>query len=362
MKRFFLPFYQAVAPLSTKSPFIHKLLCVLTSRCNSRCPVCFLWGEAGLNNDNVPGYLKQELPPDIWNRFLREALAFTPAVVLTGGEVMIYEGLPEVLKEISRAKRYTHLITNGTLFPENLEAVLQGVGSLQLSIDGYDEKTHQTARPKESLKRKTELIRQIADYAKSNGRPELHIGVTISPSNFNALEEIIHFIESLRVSLCVTVLHQLFTTSAQLKQHYDFLQKQKVSPSFFFNGFVAQPGNIDGNKVAKAQVVLQKKRFRFIQRIEWVPHLTPEETKRYYADPSFIPYHYKRQCLAPWLELDIMPSGDAYSCPDFHLGNIAEHSFKELWNNESARRMRHLVQQEGTFPGCRVCASLYEYS
>lgn len=356
------PLYHAVAPLALKSPYVSKLLCVLTSRCNSRCPVCFLWGEEGLVKEAPPQYLQKELPPETWIKFFRTAARRTSSVILTGGEVFLYEGLEAILEELAQLKLPVHLITNGTRFPEPPTPILQKIESLQISVDGFDAKSHAIARPHEDLSVKKDLLQEVAKFAAHRrGTPQIHIGITISRANYAHLPEIVGTIASWKIPVKLTLLHQLFTTREKLLAHYQLLKQEGIRPSYFFNGFVAQPGAMDGASIQKSYLALSAPTYPTIQSVEWVPHLLASEIPRYYEDPTYIPYRFQRQCLAPWLELDIMPSGDATSCPDFQLGNIVTMSFSELWNNERARRMRQLVRTHGSFPGCRVCASLYEY-
>lgn len=351
------PFYRQLAPLGTRALMLQKVVCVLTSECNSRCPVCFLWGEEGLNIKEKPSYLKGELPAEVWLAFLAQIAPYGPSVVLTGGEVALYGELPRLLEGLERLPLRVHLITNGTLFENERVLCSKAVAGVQISVDGPDQATHQRARPGESWAHKLSLIRGCARAGKS-----VHVGLTISRANQDRLAETVQRLDNLGVPLGVTVLHQLFTSPERLDRHYAFLASKGVAPSFFFRGFAAPSGEVDGGAVAAELEQIERLPLRHVRRVETVPHLTPQETAAYYADPDFLPRRFSAQCAAPWLELDVMPDGSAYGCPDFRLGRAGETPVEELLNGEAARRMRRLVRGCGTFPGCRVCASLYEYA
>lgn len=351
------PLYRQLAPLCTRTVLLQKVVCVLTSNCNSRCPVCFLWGEEGLNIKEKPGYLKGELPADVWLSFLAQIAPYGPSLVLTGGEVAMYAELPRLLQGLERLPLRAHLITNGTLFENEAAFFSKSVASVQISVDGPDEPTHQRARPGESWAHKLDLIRATARAGK-----RVHVGLTISSANQDRLAKTVERLDEVGVPLRVTILHQLFTSPARLDRHYALLTSEGVAPSFFFRGFAARAGEVDGSLVAAELERIERLPLRHVRRVETVPHLTGREIAAYYADPDFLPHRFRAQCAAPWLELDVMPDGSAYGCPDFRLGRIGETPLEQLLNGEAARRMRRLVRTCGTFPGCRVCASLYEYA
>lgn len=85
--------------------------------CNLRCPWCH-------NPELVRGQLKDGIPLDEVLCFLEKRKHVLEAVVLSGGEVTLYKGLPELITSIRKFDLLVKLDTNGTR-PEILEQLLE---------------------------------------------------------------------------------------------------------------------------------------------------------------------------------------------------------------------------------------------
>jgi MoaA/NifB/PqqE/SkfB family radical SAM enzyme len=107
--------------------------------------------------------------------------------------------------------------------------------------------------------------------------------------------------------------------------------------------------------------ILKRKKYKNIERIEFLPNFSDEDIKNFYKDPQYVPKKYRRFCFAPYLGLSILPDGNVWSCPDYVIGNIKRESFKEIWNSEKIKKLRKRIKEKGIFPICHTCASLYIY-
>lgn len=121
---------QFVSP--ERKPFREEVCNIsLTTRCNLRCPHCYLSaGEAQLDElstaeltallDNVAG-------------------VGIGAVTFSGGEVCLRPDLPELASHAKRLGLDVQLLSNGSLWTEALvEAMAPNISGVQISIDGYD--------------------------------------------------------------------------------------------------------------------------------------------------------------------------------------------------------------------------------
>ena len=67
--------------------------------------------------------------------------------------------------------------------------------------------------------------------------------------------------------------------------------------------------------------------------------------------------NYKQYiCQKPWVEAQIMPSGDVYSCcpawtNGYVLGNLKEQSLYDVWNSEKSQKFRESIL-DGSYRYC----------
>ena len=98
------------------------LLAELTYRCPLKCPYC--------SNPLELNRFRQELDTSTWQRVLCEAAALGVVQVhFSGGEPLVRQDLPELVKCARQLDLYTHLSTGGTLADE---AALEGLHSVGL--------------------------------------------------------------------------------------------------------------------------------------------------------------------------------------------------------------------------------------
>ncbi|MHA1731851.1 MAG: radical SAM protein [Promethearchaeota archaeon] len=116
------------------SPWIHFHWYV-TTRCNSRCKACSIWSD--------PAYRSAESPLGERLAIIRQvkALGFK-SIDFTGGEPLLYEGLPKLIAEGHRLGLFTSLTTNGTLYEKYAWELRGKLSSLSFSLDAADRETH----------------------------------------------------------------------------------------------------------------------------------------------------------------------------------------------------------------------------
>ena len=80
-------------------------------------------------------------------------------------------------------------------------------------------------------------------------------------------------------------------------------------------------------------------------------------------DKDFLLNESKTFCLSPWIHMHVWPNGRAFPCcladpskPDY--GNTNINTLKELWNSETARRLRKNMLNNKASPECTRCYRL----
>lgn len=168
----------------------------LTEKCNLACLHCYQ------GDGNYP-----ELPGQQVIRYLSEAkstleewtaeygLNFQPALHLTGGEPLLFNGLWDVLdSSVGLGFRVT-VLSNGTLIDDAIARRFaeKGVKSVQISLEGMEE-THNHLRGKDSFAR---AIAGAGNLMK-NG-VDVTFNVTLSRLNVEQVGEIVSFSRNLGI-------------------------------------------------------------------------------------------------------------------------------------------------------------------
>lgn len=111
----------------------------VTTRCNSRCKTCTIWSD--------PRYACPESSLASRLGLLRQlkAMGFM-SIDFTGGEPLLYPGLPALIKAARAAGIMTWLTTNGLLYPKHASALHGHVSALSFSLDSPRRAVHDAIR------------------------------------------------------------------------------------------------------------------------------------------------------------------------------------------------------------------------
>jgi len=112
----------------------------LTFRCNARCNFCNIWKE-----EKVPTSKEASTAVVCGNLADIRALG-VKFVDFTGGEPLLYEGLPEVLACAKRIGLRTTVTSNGILYPERAKEIAGLIDILQFSLDAADREGHDAVK------------------------------------------------------------------------------------------------------------------------------------------------------------------------------------------------------------------------
>lgn len=168
----------------------------VTYKCTLRCLHCFnMSGEQDFN--------KSELSDDELTNLSEQIGNMRPTVIcMCGGEPLlridILKKCSEIIKENSEGMTQVNMVTNGELMTESLakELKLANFTSIQVSLDGANNKTHDWLRNKDGVFNKA--IKAI-EYLK---KAELHVGVACTPTlkNIEEIDSILKLCEDLGVN------------------------------------------------------------------------------------------------------------------------------------------------------------------
>ncbi len=189
--------FQAIQSLavSMKRPYyisMKPVICnyYVTYRCDARCGYCTIWRENTLpaSHESSPGIVCRNLG-DV-------KLLGVKVVDFTGGEPLLYDGLPEVLAYAKNIGLITTVTTNGIRYLERASELYGLIDYLQFSLDAVDKEAHDSSRGVPSFDRVMEGI----DVALMlDERPTfIH---TVTDENLGKVPDVIVFARSMNIPL-----------------------------------------------------------------------------------------------------------------------------------------------------------------
>ena len=155
----------------------HPVLCnyYLTYRCNASCSFCDIWERPSPYADF-----------DSVAQNLRDLKKLGVKVIdFTGGEPLLHQAIPEILKEARKLGFISTLTTNCLLYPKKAEAIRGLVDMLHFSLDSPDAEEHNQSRGVDCFRFFTESL----GIAKELGeKPDILF--TVFPNNIHQIEEV----------------------------------------------------------------------------------------------------------------------------------------------------------------------------
>lgn len=179
------------------------LLCLyyVTYRCNAGCSYCDIW-----QRKDVRG-VRDADPGDVVRNLRQLRTAGVRFVDFTGGEPLLYEQLPEVLRQAKALGFYTTVTTNTLLYPARARELHGVVDFLHFSLDTLDPAKHRLWRKRPD----PEHVLQSVHVAKALGEaPDLLF--TATKESYRELPFLAQLAAELR---CELIVNQVFCASPE---------------------------------------------------------------------------------------------------------------------------------------------------
>ncbi len=129
-----------------------RLHIYLTNQCNMRCPHCYMY--AGQANENE---LSTDEIKDILCNYAQRGGVY---VTFSGGEISMRDDVLVLSEYAYKLGLKLQLMTNGVLWDAgSIKKVSEYVNDVQISIDGYDERTNSIVRGKGSFAKAMQTVR-----------------------------------------------------------------------------------------------------------------------------------------------------------------------------------------------------------
>lgn len=172
----------------------------VTLRCNDSCEFCQMWQNPGYPDIRESGDQGKELLLEL----KKEGVGL---LNITGGEPLLREDLPQILKKAKELGFKTQLTSNGILYPEKARLLGGMVDRLFFSLDYPFQEMHDRSRGAESFHA---VIRSIK-LAQDLGEKPI-INFTMTRDSVLYLPEMVELAEKLKVMLYLNPVYDFHGT------------------------------------------------------------------------------------------------------------------------------------------------------
>jgi MoaA/NifB/PqqE/SkfB family radical SAM enzyme len=324
-----------------------------TMRCNLHCEFCYVGDLL-----NIEGEWRQEMSLEALRRAFPARDGFQ--VSLTGGEIFMRKDIMSVL-EIFQQKGYAcgYLTTNGTIISDERADALADLAAagflkhISVSIDGPGE-LHDSARGlKGTFERTCAGLRRLQQAARRKQAPlRVSINTTVAHESLEALDQMVDVAGELGVD-AIGLNHLMFSTPEEVEETVRLIDAPNAS---VISTFVTPDPGLDVARVRAKVAALQAKCRERNILFDFRPKVHPPLLEAYYTPGARL----DGRCLYPFLHARVSFSGKVYFCPFIRIevGDLAESSLEEIWNNARYVEMRRRLVEHGIFPVCRRCCKV----
>ncbi|MEM5829484.1 MAG: radical SAM protein [Candidatus Aenigmatarchaeota archaeon] len=315
-----------------------------TNRCNLRCRFCWLrdFDKGGLN--------LEELSTKKYLEIVKECskMGVHTIEITGGGEPLMRKDSLTLMKSVKRHKIYGRLITNGTLFSENMLNTLIKIGwdEIVFSLDAPERSVNDYLRGK-SFDRVVKTIKtlQIMKVERKKEKPAVNIHMVLCNKNFHLLPKMFEFAYDLNCRNLVVEPIVLLATKTKAGRELLFRKKDKNSLLKFIR---------EATKIAHKhnfQTNIDKLEFKLIESTTKMKKIVRKEGEKEEILWASL------ACYQPFYHIIIRPWGIVGPCCMFdNTGeNIAEKSLREIWFGEFFEKMRKKMLDRNLPNFCSKC-------
>lgn len=302
---------------SSRCPMFITWLC--TYNCNAYCKFC----STHRIKKRFPDVLSRERALEVAHEIGKSG---TVAVGFTGGEVLLYPYLFEVIRILKEYGVIIYILTNGLTLKENTESILDtGVDTIVVSVDSIVPQEHDMLKGKPGIY--NALIEGI-EYIKKkrvNNKPIIKTTTVLSKQNYTKIKDIIDYLSKIADVNSIQPISTGFANGV-----LNIPEKEK--DSFLFS--------------LKDELDFQKHLNNLIK------HHHSFNTS-YFKNISTFLFRPERllkiRCWSPFLRLQIQPNGEVFHCvinPRFgSVGNLNNMSLIDVWNSSEMMRQREVIRR-----------------
>ncbi|MFB6088294.1 MAG: radical SAM/SPASM domain-containing protein [Candidatus Aenigmatarchaeota archaeon] len=314
----------------------------VTNRCNLNCRFCWQRGFEPNLNEEISDKKLLEILVEAKSLDIREVR------IPGSGEPLVRKDITlELMEKIKDNSMHGLLITNGTLFDENiLEKMVQIDWDIfTVSVDGADAKTHDYLRDREGTfgkvkKMLSELNRLKDEY--NSEKPKIRFNTVLTNRNYNQLSELIELIYSCGgedIQLQPMTVFSDVGNECKLEG-----RREELNESIRKAKRLADKYNIYTN----IETFIDND---IVERTNEMDKVMEEETQNK-NDFISVP------CFEPWYNMVILPTGKVAQCSMFGGkggDQIKGKTLEEVWFGDYFEKTRRRLLNHNLFSYCENC-------
>jgi len=308
------------------------LIHFVTSRCNARCPHCFIFteGDPRFDTDKDTG----ELSIDEITKMTQSMGSTAYNVSLTGGEIFLRKDIPEICDAYIRntGVEVLQLFTNGFLVDRTVDCVDYLTREypdtnfvMVTSIDDLHDAHNDYRKLKKGFERALQTYERLRDLERPN--LDLDIGLTVSHANEDHLDEIYDFLvkeKGYRTLSCTLVRGDPLDPTTKEVDLTNYRRFSDRIAEGVRNGELDCFQGFAGAELLNAKSVVMR-------------DLVPKTIEK----------GFQSNCYAGRLMGVIYSNGDVYPCEllDKPIGNLRDYDFSlsNLWASQKADEIRKWI-------------------
>mgnify|MGYP005850579717 CR=1 FL=1 len=320
-------------------------------KCNLRCPHCHR------ADPRQGGKLWPTLDYSTFEKVARALFPTAYRVNLSGGgESLIHRDFDRMLETCLHYETYPVLYTNGSALNRKRAVLLARSGTyLGISMDGASRQTFERTRYPAKWKRMLKSLELIRQVRRDVGNPDFfpYLQVVIQRENVGELPAFVDLARQFELEL---------VKFANLYPHFDELHEMVAdaeSAAASLAGALKRANragirleipDYGETSVSSLIAALREENASF-------PTSLDKSRSGRYVSGGFVKYPDFRsiRCGIPWSESMITPEGKVVvgCCSQYQLGDLAEKSFTEIWNDRGYRELRRTVNSNEPMFFCR---------
>jgi MoaA/NifB/PqqE/SkfB family radical SAM enzyme len=252
------------------------------------------------------------------------------------------------------------IVTNGVKLEQYAEEIVRNAWDLLVvSFDGPEKIHDECRRTPGAYKTAIQGLRAVQEWRArlKKARPFVVTSTTLSRENIGCLEETYEIAAVLNPDIMAVFL-SWFTSEQLGKAQQQLLHETLGVETYTWKAYVREFTEETAQLFMENLDRVEKKKWTFQHLV--IPAVRGTDVRDYYLDPSNM-FGFGK-CVAPFLEVNIMPNGDVVTCRDYidiKVGSIAEQRLLDVWNGDGFVRFRKLlISKGGLLPQCTRCCGL----
>lgn len=342
---------------------LRHLIITLTYQCQLKCKMC---GQVNTPED-APNSRDNwtQIPLDVITSRINEMEILPETMYLFGGEPLIYKDIFKLSKFLNEKKIKFSYSTNGLLLKKYTDNILENPPNMiSVSMDGYTSELHDEIRGlKGSWTKAMEGMKNIVEKRGDSKFPEIKIHFTITPENYNTMEEYYNFFINEIPQIDEIKFHMpRFATEKMGIEYVNAMQENfKVNCLSYLGNFSDEvfvndcKTKIDTDELHKQITNLLKK-----PKVAYLGPTDKDEIELFFQKPEYYPKD-KRVCICKH-SIAIQPNGDFANCgdyPDLSFGNIRDTKISDAFESVTAKKWREYLNKNGNPGVLSKCSRLY---